>query len=205
MQNQKEEFANKWQVLCAVMCGGFMASVDGSVVNLILPTLVESFNSGFSIIQWVVVSYLLTVATLILPMGRLGDLIGRKKVFLTGFVIFTAGSLLCGFAGSVSQIIVFRVVQGLGATMILALNFAVATEAFPKNERGKAMGVLASVVSLGVIAGPVIGGFLVDYASWRWIFLINLPIGALGIYFILKYILKGPILYETFLVLFHEI
>lgn len=188
MKNQKKEFANKWQILCAVMSGGFMASVDGSVVNLILPTLVEFFDSGFSIIQWVVVSYLLTVATLILPMGRLGDLIGRKKVYLTGFIIFTAGSLLCGFAGSISLIIVFRVIQGLGATMILALGFAVATEAFPANERGKAMGILASVVSLGVIVGPVIGGFLVDYASWRWIFFINLPIGAFGIYLILRYV-----------------
>lgn len=188
MQNQKKEFVNKWQILCAVMSGGFMASVDGSVVNLILPTLAEFFNSGFSIIQWVVVSYLLTVATLILPMGRFGDLIGRKKVYLTGFIIFTAGSLLCGFSGSIFQILVFRVIQGLGATMILALGFAVATEAFPANERGKAMGILASVVSLGVIVGPVIGGFLVDYASWRWIFFINLPMGTLGIYLILRYV-----------------
>lgn len=160
METQENEFSHKWEILLAVMSGGFMASVDGSVVNLILPTLVNYFNSGFSNIQWVVLSYLVVVASLILSMGRLGDVIGRKKVYLTGFFIFTFGSFLCGIASSFEILIVSRVIQGVGATMILALGFAVATEAFPPEERGKAMGILASIVSLGVIIGPVIGGFL---------------------------------------------
>lgn len=188
METQENEFSHKWEILLAVMSGGFMASVDGSVVNLILPTLVNYFNSGFSNIQWVVLSYLLVVASLILSMGRLGDVIGRKKVYLTGFFIFTFGSFLCGIASSFEILIVSRVIQGVGATMILALGFAVATEAFPPEERGKAMGILASIVSLGVIIGPVIGGFLVTYASWRWIFFINLPIGFFGILMIIKFV-----------------
>ena len=188
MENQKNEFAYKWQILCAVMSGGFMASVDSSVVNLILPTLVKYFHSDFSNIQWVVVSYLLTVAALILTMGRLGDIIGKKRVYLSGFIIFTVGSLLCGFSVSEFMLIGFRIIQGIGATMILALGFAVATEAFPGKERGKAMGILAAIVSLGVVVGPLIGGFLVDYASWHWIFFINIPVGITGIVLILKYV-----------------
>jgi len=188
MKDENRDFSLKWRILCAVMIGGFMASVDSSIVNLILPTLVKDLNTDFSIVQWVVVSYLLTVTTLILIMGRLGDMVGKKKVYLSGFVLFTAGSVLCGLATSVYWLIGFRVLQGVGGTMILALGFAVATEAFPPAERGKAMGLLASVVSMGVIVGPVIGGFLVDFLSWHWIFFVNLPIGLLGSFMVVKYV-----------------
>lgn len=171
MDHENQGFARKWQILCAVMTGGFMVSVDGSIVNLILPTLVRDLSTDFTMVQWVIVSYLLTITTLIIIMGRLGDMVGKKSVYLSGFALFTAGSVLCGLADSVAWLIAFRVLQGIGGAMILALGFAVATEAFPPMERGKAMGILASVVSLGVVAGPVIGGFFVDFLSWHWIFL----------------------------------
>lgn len=188
MEKGNQDFSLKWHILCAVMTGGFISSVDSSIVNLILPTLVKDLNTDFSLIQWVVISYLLAITTLILIMGRIGDMAGKKKVYLSGFFLFTAGSVLCGLATSVYWLIGFRVLQGIGGTMILALGFAIATEAFPPTERGKAMGLLASVVSLGVIAGPVIGGFLIDFLSWHWIFFINLPFGLLGIFLVIKYV-----------------
>ena len=191
MNQYSEDYSKKWQVLYAVMAGGFMVSVDGSVVNLILPTLVKALNTDFTRVQWVVISYLLTITGLIMIMGRLGDILGKKGIYLTGFVLFTLGSLLCGLAGSVGWLIGFRVVQGIGGAMILALGFAVATSAFPPAERGKAMGILASVVSLGVVTGPVIGGFLVKYLSWHWIFFMNLPLGCLGVYMVGKYVPPG--------------
>jgi EmrB/QacA subfamily drug resistance transporter len=191
MNSHSEVYSKKWQILCAVMTGGFMVSVDGSVVNLILPTLVKSLTTDFARVQWVVISYLLTITGLIMIMGRLGDILGKRGIYLAGFILFTLGSLLCGLSGSVWWLIGFRVVQGIGGAMILALGFAVATHAFPPDERGKAMGMLASVVSLGVVAGPVIGGFLVKYLSWHWIFLMNLPLGCLGIYMVGKYVPSG--------------
>ncbi|MGD9823143.1 MFS transporter [Desulfobacter sp.] len=191
MNQYSEDYLKRWQVLCAVMTGGFMVSVDGSVVNLILPTVVKALMTDFTRVQWVVISYLLTIIGLIMIMGRLGDILGKKEIYLAGFILFTLGSLLCGLSGSVWWLIGFRVVQGIGGAMILALGFAVATQAFPPAERGKAMGMLASVVSLGVVAGPVIGGFLVKYLSWHWIFFMNLPLGCLGIYMVGKYVPSG--------------
>ncbi len=188
MENQKKDYSLKWFILYSVMLGGFMVSVDGSIVNLILPTLVEDLNTEFAIVQWVVVSYLLTLTTLILILGRLGDVVGKKKVYFTGFILFTTGSVLCGLAPSIYWLICLRVLQGLGGAMILALGFAIATEAFPPPERGKTMGILASVVSSGVIAGPVVGGFLVDFLSWHWIFFVNLPFGLLGIFMVARYV-----------------
>ncbi len=117
-----------------------MVSVDGSVVNLILPTLVKSLTTDFARVQWVVISYLLTITGLIMIMGRLGDILGKRGIYLAGFILFTLGSLLCGLSGSVWWLIGFRVVQGIGGAMILALGFAVATHAFPPGERGKPWG-----------------------------------------------------------------
>ncbi len=181
-------YSNKWMVLFAVMTGGFMVSVDGSVVNLILPTLIADLQTSFSVVQWVVNSYLLVITSLVMVMGRLGDLQGKKGFYLSGFILFTFGSLLCGFAGTIWWLITFRIIQGVGGAMVLALGFAVATEAFPVAERGKAMGILASVVTLGLVIGPVIGGILVETLSWHWIFFINLPMGILGIYMVKSYV-----------------
>ncbi len=182
------DFSNKWMVLFAVIIGGFMVSVDGSVVNLILPTLVSGLQTTFPVVQWVVISYLLVVTSLVTIMGRLGDLRGKKNVYLAGFILFTFGSFLCGLAGTIEWLITFRIIQGIGGAMILSLGFAVATEAFPSAERGKAMGILASVVTLGLVVGPVLGGLLVDLFSWHWIFFINLPLGILGTYMVRNYV-----------------
>jgi EmrB/QacA subfamily drug resistance transporter len=180
MEQQPIDYRRKWQVMAAVAMGVFLATIDGSIVNVALPTLVRAFHTEFAVVQWVVLAYLLTVTTLMLSMGRLGDMIGKKPVYATGFVIFTFGSVLCGLAPTIYWLIGFRVLQAVGAAMMMALGTAIVTEAFPPSERGRALGIIGSLVSVGIVVGPVLGGILIGALSWRWIFFVNLPIGVIG-------------------------
>jgi EmrB/QacA subfamily drug resistance transporter len=158
----------------------FLATIDVSIVNVALPTLVRDLNTDFATIQWVVLAYLLTMATLMLSIGRLGDMIGKKAIYSAGFVVFTIGSALCGLAPTVYWLIAFRVLQAVGAAMTLALGAAIVTEAFPDQERGRALGLIGTIVSLGVIIGPTVGGVIIEVLSWHWIFFVNLPVGLIG-------------------------
>jgi len=166
--------------------GVFLATIDASIVNVALPTLVRSFDTQFAVVQWVPLAYMLTLATLILSMGRLGDVRGKKRVYLTGMVVFTAGSTLCGLAPTVYWLILFRVLQGIGASMMAALGAAIVTEAFPATERGKALGTIGGIVSIGIMTGPVLGGLLIDAVSWHWIFFVNIPVGVVGTLMVLR-------------------
>ena len=188
MQQQTVDYSRKWYVMAAVAMGVFLATIDGSIVNVALPTLVRSLNTEFAIVQWVVLAYLLTVTTLILGMGRLGDIVGKKPIYSAGFVIFTLGSVLCGLAPTVFWLIGFRVFQAVGAAMMMALGTAIVTEAFPSTERGRALGLMGSTVSIGIVIGPVLGGILISGFSWRWIFFVNLPIGILGILLVARFV-----------------
>ncbi|MBU2514739.1 MFS transporter [bacterium] len=188
MMQQQFDYKNKWLVLATTGMGIFLATVDGSIVNVALPTLVNSLNTDFSVIQWVVLSYLLTVTTLMLSIGRLGDMIGKKKLYAVGFVVFTTGSVLCGLSPSVYWLIAFRVIQAIGAALVMALGMAIVTEAFPPNERGKALGVSGAIVSVGIAIGPSLGGVILSFLSWRWIFLVNIPIGIVGTLMVLKFV-----------------
>ena len=174
--------------MAAVAMGIFLATIDSSIVNVALPTLVRHYNTDFATVQWVVLAYLLTLATLLLGVGRLADMRGKKPIYSTGFIIFTAGSILCGLAPSIFWLIFFRVFQAVGATMILALGMAIVTEAFPANERGKALGITGSMVSIGIVIGPTIGGIIIDTLSWNWIFFVNIPIGIFGLWMVLKFV-----------------
>jgi EmrB/QacA subfamily drug resistance transporter len=171
-----------------------LATIDGSIVNVALPTLVNALGTEFAIVQWVVLAYLLTVTTLMLSMGRLGDMVGKKPLYALGFVIFTLGSVLCGFSGTVYALIGFRVLQAVGAAMLMALGTAIVTEAFPPSERGKALGIIGSMVSVGIVTGPVLGGLLIDALSWHWIFFVNLPVGVVGTWMVFRFVpaLKPP-------------
>ncbi len=180
MDEQAIDYSRKWYVMAAVVMGIFLTTIDGSIVNLALPTLVRTFGTDFATVQWVVLAYLLTISTLMLSIGRLADMIGKKPLYTVGFVIFTIGSVLCGLSPSIYWLIVFRVVQGIGGAMLLALGLAIITEAFPSNERGRALGITGAAVSVGIVVGPTLGGFLVDSFSWRWIFYVNLPVGIAG-------------------------
>jgi EmrB/QacA subfamily drug resistance transporter len=182
------DHSSKWLVLVAVAASTLLATIDGSIVNVAMPTLVEELDTSFNIIQWVALGYLLTIATLTMSMGRLGDVVGKKKLFVTGIVVFTVASALCGLVPDVSWLIGFRVLQALGAVLILALGAAILVEAFPPNERGKALGWIGTTVSLGIVSGPVIGGLLISSFSWRAIFFVNIPVGIVGTYLALRHV-----------------
>lgn len=185
MKNKSDQ-RYKWRAMLVVSIGIFMATLDSSIVNIALPTLSSYFNTDIATIEWVILSYLLTITTLLLTMGRLSDMYGRKPMFLAGLLIFTLGSGLCSLSTSAGQMIAFRVVQGLGAAMIMAISPAIITDVFPDTERGKAMGLVGTVVSLGSMTGPVLGGFLIDWAGWQSIFYINIPVGLLGTVYAFK-------------------
>ena len=178
------DYSNKWLVLSAVAMGIFLATIDGSIVNVALPTLSTALGADFATVQWVVLSYLLTITTLLAVVGRLADMYGRKRLYNSGFVVFTVGSLLCGLSPSVGWLIGFRVLQGVGAALILALGLALVTEAFPPQERGRALGIAGSIVSIGIVTGPTLGGVIIENLSWHWIFFVNVPIGILGTYLV---------------------
>ena len=174
--------------MAAVSMGVLLATIDGSIVNVALPTLVRELNTDFATIQWVVLAYLLTVTTLLLSVGRLADMIGKKQIYTIGFIIFTLASFLCGLATTVYMLIMLRVVQAIGATMIMALGTAIVTESFPPQERGRALGIIGTVVSIGIILGPTAGGLIVDIFSWQWIFLVNIPVGIVGILMTIRFV-----------------
>lgn len=182
------DYGRKWHVMAAVAMSIFLATIDGSIVNVALPTLVAELNSDFATVQWVVLAYLLAQTTLMLSVGRLADMIGKKPIFTAGIVIFTLGSVLCGAAPTIYWLIAFRVLQAIGAAMALALGIAIVTEAFPPGERGRALGITGSIVSIGVVTGPSMGGLLIDALSWHWIFFVNLPVGMLGTLLSIRFI-----------------
>jgi EmrB/QacA subfamily drug resistance transporter len=182
------DYSRKWFVLVAIGMAIFLGTIDGSIVNVALPTLVDEFDTTFGVAQWVVLAYLLTQTTLTLGFGRLGDMIGKKPIFTTGFVIFTAGSFLAGLSPTITVLIVARVAQAVGAAMIFALGFAITTESFPPSERGKALGINGTTVSLGIMTGPILGGIILEAADWRWIFFVNVPIGIIGTLTALKFV-----------------
>jgi len=188
MQQEAVDYSRKWYVMAAVAMGVFLATIDGSIVNVALPTLVRAFGTDFAIVQWVVLAYLLTVTTLMLSVGRLGDMVGKKPLYAAGFVIFTLGSVLCGLSPAVYWLIGFRVLQAIGAALLMALGMAIVTEAFPPSERGKALGISGSMVSIGIVVGPVLGGLLIGALSWHWIFFVNLPIGIAGTWMVIRFV-----------------
>ena len=186
------DYDQKWRVMATVATGVILATIDGSIVNVALPTLVDFFDTSFATIQWVALGYLLTLATLTLLVGRVGDIVGKRKIYNVGFIAFTAASVLCAFAPTVGFLIVFRVLQALGATMVLALGISILTESFPPTERGKALGYIGTAVSLGVVTGPVVGGVLIEAFDWRSIFLVNLPVGIIGTVLAFRYVPDVP-------------
>ncbi len=158
-----------------------MSALDGSVVNTVLPVLRRSFQSDIATIEWVVTVYLLTLSGLLLGFGRLGDLRGHKRVYLTGFGFFLLGSALCGLARSAGMLIGFRALQALGAAMLSANSPALLTRNFPASERGRALGVQAMMTYLGLTVGPSLGGWMATALGWRSVFYINVPVAFLAI------------------------
>jgi len=180
---------NKWQVFSLVVIGTFMSTLDGSIVNIAVPSIMRDLDASLATIQWVVMIYLLTVTSLLLSFGRLSDLRGRRQVYSLGLLCFTLGSLLCSLAGDVVGLIGARLFQGVGAAMIMACTPAIIVDIFPASERGRALGLVGSVAALGLSAGPALGGLVLHLLSWRAIFYINIPFGLLtawAVFFLLK-------------------
>jgi len=160
-----------------------LATIDASVVNVALPTIADYFQTTVRTTAWVTISYLLVVTAFLLIFGRLSDFYGQKLVFISGMAFFTIGSALCALSDIISQLIAFRAFQGLGAAMIMSNTPAIVTNAFPPEKRGMSLGVIGSAVSVGLMLGPPLGGMLIHYYGWKYIFLVNIPVGIAGIIF----------------------
>jgi EmrB/QacA subfamily drug resistance transporter len=171
----------RWLILSTVSVGTFMATLDGSIVNISLPKIQAAFGIDLATTELVVVAYLIVLGTVLLPFGRLGEVLTFKRVYLTGFGLFTLASVLCGAAPSAPFLIGFRILQGVGAGMLSAMGPAIVARTFGPGERGRALGLNAISVSLGLTLGPVIGGVLTELATWRAVFFVNLPVGVFAI------------------------
>ena len=169
-------------VLAAAALGAFAASIMATSVNIVLPGLVETFGAPFATVQWVVLAYVLASIALLPAIGRLGDLLGKRRVFLTGFVAFGIGSTLCALAPTIEALILVRAIQGVGGAVLASLGLALVTDVFPAAERGRALGVNGAVMSAGVVLGPSLGGLVADALSWRWVFGSGLLVAAAGWY-----------------------
>jgi EmrB/QacA subfamily drug resistance transporter len=172
--------AGRW-VLAVAILGSSMAFIDGTVVNVALPALQSSLHATISQVQWVVESYALFLAALLLVGGALGDLISLRKVFGTGVAVFALASAWCGISPNVDQLIVARAVQGVGGALLVPGSLALISASFPEKERGRAIGIWSGFTSITAAIGPVLGGWLVERASWRWVFFVNLPVAAVVI------------------------
>ncbi len=170
--------SNKPWILTATILGSSIAFIDSTVVNVALPAMQATFHATVVDVQWVVESYGLLLGALILVGGSLGDLFGRRRIFVVGVAIFAIASAACGFSSNIHQLIIARSVQGVGAALLVPGSLAIISASFDENSRGQAIGTWSGFTAITTAVGPVLGGWLVQHASWRWAFFINLPIAA---------------------------
>ena len=171
--------SGKWWTLAVVGSGTFMSALDTSVVNVALPVIGRETGATVASVEWVVLTYLIVVSSSVLAFGRLADIHGKRRIYMAGQVVFTLGSLACGLARGIGFLIAGRALQAVGAAMLFALSPAILVSAFPAGERGRALGMQATMTYLGMAIGPGLGGFLVQHFGWPAIFFINVPIGLL--------------------------
>ena len=169
-----------WIVFALVAIAVFMSTLDTSIVNIALPVILKDLKAPLTTIAWVPMIYLLTVSSLLLPFGRLSDIKGRRWVYCGGFFIFSTASLLCGVAPNAKWLIAARSLQGLAAAMLMACSPALVVDTFPASERGKILGMVGTVVAAGLMTGPVLGGLIINFFPWRFIFFVNIPIGIVS-------------------------
>ncbi len=172
----------RWRILAVVLLGGMMGPIDSSIVNANLPSIAGYFGAPMALAGWIQVSYLLVIGSLLLTVGRLGEIHGFRRLYVGGLVAFAAFSALCGVAPTIRTLIAARALQGAGASMFMAVSPAIITATFPPYERGKALGFNGMAVAIGLAAGPVLGGLITERLGWRWLFYINLPVALAAIY-----------------------
>jgi DHA2 family multidrug resistance protein len=180
--------ANKWLITAAVMFGAFMAVMDISVVNVSLPHMMGSFSEDLSSITWVATSYSIAEIIMVTMAGWWSTLIGRKRLYLWSFALFTVGSMLCGTATSFPQMLIYRVIQGIGGGALIPVSQAILRETFPREEQGMAMALWGMGVVLAPAIGPILGGWLTDHYGWPWIFYINIPVSIAGIFMVASFV-----------------
>jgi len=171
----------RWWILAGASTGLFMLMLDSTAIALALPAIRLDLGASTSGIQWAQNVYLLALAVLVTTLGRIGDLVGRRIVFCAGLIVFSLGSIVCATAGSIAVLVAGRAIQGVGAAAMLALSLAIATLAFPAEQRGRAIGIWAAVSSVALAIGPLVGGVVVEIGSWRWLFLLNIPLAAVSL------------------------
>ncbi|MEM0128616.1 MAG: MFS transporter [Thermoplasmata archaeon] len=170
----------KWKAFSVTAVGTMMAAIDATIVLLALVPIAGDLAAGYVTIVWVVIAYLLATTAFILSFGRMSDLYGRKRMYNLGFVVFTIGSALSGFATDGTSLVVFRAIQGVGAALLTANSFAILSDAFPRDERGRAFGAVSVIWGIGSVVGIILGAAIITVTTWRAIFWINIPIGILG-------------------------
>ena len=179
--------SGRW-ILLSVCIGQVIVGLDLRAMTVALPTLTTVFHTEFTTIQWTILVYDLILIGLIITMGRLGDLFGRRRFYSLGFLVFMIAAALCGVAQSTGQLIFFRAVQAIGGSIIAANGRAIVSVSLPAQERGRALGLTSTAFHIGFLTGPSLGGFLIDTIGWRWIFYINLPFSLWGAYLAWKVI-----------------
>jgi len=172
---------NPWVALVVLCVGIFTILLDTTIVNIAVPSILSGLHASLDQVLWVLNAYILVYAVLLIPAGRLGDIFGPRRMFIAGVAIFTAASVVCGLTGDINQLIAARCVQGLGGAIMFPQTLTLLTEMFPEERRGTALGVWGGLSALAAIAGPTLGGWIITNWSWRWIFDINIPIGAVAI------------------------
>ena len=176
-----KEYQRRWWTLLVIAISVLIVVLDSTIVNIALPTLQREMNTTISELQWIINAYIMVFGSLMLTTGALGDRWGRKRILQGGIIIFAGASAVAAFASSGGFLILWRAIMGIGGAMILPATLAILTNVFPKEERGKAIGVWAGLNGIGIALGPIIGGLIIDKLDWNWIFLINLPIAALAL------------------------
>jgi len=179
---------HRYPILLVILIGIFMFVVDAVVVSVALPTITTHFHASVALAQWIITAYLISITSLLLICGRISEYIGRPRMFLAGIILFTLSSLGCGISSCLSMLILFRILQAAGGAMAFSISAAMIFQTFPKGELGRAMGYIGSTIAAGSIAGPVLGGYVVDLLGWQYIFLINVPIGIALLLLAMRYL-----------------
>jgi EmrB/QacA subfamily drug resistance transporter len=171
----------KWWILVAVSLGMFMTLLDVTIVNIAIPAILQDLNTTVTQVSWVINAYSLALAVLFLSMGGLADRYGRKRIFIAGLLVFTVFSLLCGLAPSIQWLVAFRVGQGIGGAAMAPISLAIVMSVFPRRQKGMAAGLWGALGTVAAAIGPSLGGVLIEYVNWHWVFFINVPVGALAL------------------------
>lgn len=197
-QNAQVEFSLRQilPILLTIAAGMFLVILDSTAMNVVIPKLVQSFDTTLSIVQWVITAYTLAMSAVIPLAGWSSDRFSAKRVFISSIILFVLASVLCSFAQTPEQLIIFRIIQGLGGGMVAPIGIATVFRISPPDKRGTVMGILGIPMLLAPILGPILSGWLIEYMNWHWIFLINIPVGIIALLMASRYLPSSKPVHE---------